>query len=168
VPSLVPIKKREGGRRPPWIGCELCLDLNEIFLVCILFCVGSKSEIFLHVFNALISVWFCSLRLPARFSSVSCIQFFSTVLRPGPFRCSSVRVLGFRRSRVPSPESAAVFLFASSFSGAAVRVVSPGETARRSVCFLVFSFSSEAWRRPCSCSLPKRRRLVPTLCTATR
>jgi hypothetical protein len=44
VPNLVPIKKREGGRRPPWIGCKLCLDLNEIFLVCILCCVGTKSE----------------------------------------------------------------------------------------------------------------------------
>jgi hypothetical protein len=56
VPNLVPIKKREGGRRPPWIGCKLRLDLNEIFLVCILFCVGTKSEIFLPVFIALISV----------------------------------------------------------------------------------------------------------------
>jgi hypothetical protein len=56
VPNLVPIKKREGRRRPPWIGCKLCLDLNEIFLVCILFCVGTKSEIFLLVFIALISV----------------------------------------------------------------------------------------------------------------
>jgi hypothetical protein len=44
VPNLVPIKKREGGQRPLWIGCKLCLDLNEIFLVCILFCVGTKSE----------------------------------------------------------------------------------------------------------------------------
>jgi hypothetical protein len=56
VPNLVPIKKREGGRRPPWIGCKFRLDLNEIFLVCILFCVGTKSEIFLPVFIALISV----------------------------------------------------------------------------------------------------------------
>jgi hypothetical protein len=61
VPNLVPIKKREGGRRPPWIGCKLCLDLNEIFLVCILFCVGSKSEIFLLVFMALISARFSFL-----------------------------------------------------------------------------------------------------------
>jgi hypothetical protein len=56
VPNLVPIKKREGGQRPPWIGCKLCLDLNEIFLVCILFCVGTRSEIFLLVFVALVSV----------------------------------------------------------------------------------------------------------------
>jgi hypothetical protein len=46
VPSLVPIKKREGGRRPPWIGCKLCLDLNEIFLVCILCRVCARSENF--------------------------------------------------------------------------------------------------------------------------
>jgi hypothetical protein len=87
VPNLVPIKKREGGRKPPWIGCKLCLDLSEIFLVCILFCVGSKSEIFLLVFVTL--VWSVLL--------VACLNFLkdfhsgefsrrpsTCALRPGP------------------------------------------------------------------------------------
>jgi hypothetical protein len=56
VLDFISNQMREGGRRPLWIGCKLCLDLNEIFLVCILFCVGTRSEIFLLVFVALVSV----------------------------------------------------------------------------------------------------------------
>jgi hypothetical protein len=47
VPFLVSIKKRVGGRRPPWIGYKLCLDLNEIFQFiscCVLDFVVEKSE----------------------------------------------------------------------------------------------------------------------------
>jgi hypothetical protein len=94
-----------GGRRPPWIGCKLCSDLNEIFLVCILSCVGSKSEIFscVHHFD-LSSI--CLPWSPARFSSPGADPFwhvhelaFHSSLGPGPspvfFSGSRTRVLSF-------------------------------------------------------------------------
>jgi hypothetical protein len=116
VPNLVPIKKREGRRRPPWIGCKLCLDLSEIFLVCILFCVGTKSEIFLLVFVAL--VW--SVLLAACLNFLK--QFHSGVISRRPSTCalrpdlvlfwSRARVVCFVFSRRAPP--CPYFLFAGS------------------------------------------------------
>jgi hypothetical protein len=60
-----------------------------------LVCVSTKSEIFLCIRCFDLGLVF-SQRPPARFSSLSCIQLFSTALRPGPARCSlqGARVAG--------------------------------------------------------------------------
>jgi hypothetical protein len=123
VPNLVPIKKREGGRRPPWIGCKLCLDLNEIFLVCILLVLVPNLRIFpcVHGFDLGPNGW---SELLARFSFLenfhSCWFTFwssSRALGPGPVLIffSGARV---RQSRVFSRNR-----------GAAVRVFARPETA---------------------------------------
>jgi hypothetical protein len=101
--NLVSIEKREGGRRPPWIGCKLCLDLNGIFLVCILSCVDTKSEIFLLVVitSDLGSELFALAAGPIFISGAKSIWrvhelVFHSSLRPGP--CSvlfSAEALGF-------------------------------------------------------------------------
>jgi hypothetical protein len=80
------------------------LDLNEIFLVCILFCVGNKSEIFLLEFIALISVCIVvavagPIFVLGEFPSVQFTVWLFTVLRPGPV---SVQL---SRARVHSPET---------------------------------------------------------------
>jgi hypothetical protein len=118
VPNLVPIKKREAGRRPPWIRCKLCLDLSEIFLVCILFCVGTKSEIFLLVFVAL--VWSVLLAACPNFLK----QFHSGVFSRRPFTCALRPGFGFCLSharvgcfRFPPQARRLVFLRGSALEG---------------------------------------------------